>query len=263
VLFESNILENSWGGFSQAGFAILLTPKNQALHAGNVCPSCQVTDVTIRKCTISHVGGGLVLGNGVSDNGGAARDGGRYSIHDVVVDDIQPDLYNGFGVFAQISMTPGISASPRLHDVSIDHVTAFTPRILFLIGGPRLDPRMTALSITNSIFTAGTQRIATTGGGVDRNCSAMPQGRAPESVFHDCFVPYTFHHNVIIGGGGGWPKDNQTPGSVAEVGFANYKNGNGGDYRLSSGSKFKHAGADRKDVGADLDAIDQATLGVQ
>jgi hypothetical protein len=48
VLFESNILENSWGGFSQAGFAILLTPKNQALHAGNVCPSCQVTDVTIR-----------------------------------------------------------------------------------------------------------------------------------------------------------------------------------------------------------------------
>ena len=263
VLFENNILENSWGGFSQAGFAILLTPKNQALHAGNVCPSCQVTDVTIRKCKISHVGGGLVLGNGISDNGGAAKDGGRYSIHDVVVDDIQPDLYNGSGVFAQISMTPGISASPRLHDVSIDHVTAFSPRTLFLLGGPRLDPRMTALTITNSIFTAGTQRITTTGGGVDRNCSAMPQGKAPETVFQACFAPYTFHHNVIIGGGSGWPKDNQTPGSVADVGFADYKNGNGGDYRLSAGSKYKHAGADRKDVGADLDAIDQATMGVQ
>ena len=27
VLFEGNILENTWGGFSQKGFAIVLTPK--------------------------------------------------------------------------------------------------------------------------------------------------------------------------------------------------------------------------------------------
>jgi hypothetical protein len=32
---------------------------------------------------------------------------------------------------------------------------------------------------------------------------------------------------------------------------------------LSSGNKFKHAASDLKDVGADLDAIDQATMGVQ
>ena len=263
VLFDGNILENSWGGFSQAGFAVLLTPKNQALRLGNVCPACQVTDVTIRYSRISHVGGGFALGNGVSSNGGAAKDGGRYSIHDVIVDDIQTDLYNGFGAFAQISMTPGISASPRLHDVSFDHVTAFPPKILFIIGGPRLDPRMAGLSITNSIFTSATQRIVTTGGGPERNCSAMPQGRTPENVFHDCFAPYTFHHNVIIGGGTGWPKDNQTPGNLADLGFVNHKNGNAGDYRLSPNSKFKHAASDKKDVGADLDAIDQATLGVQ
>jgi len=263
VLFEGNILENSWGGFSQAGFAVLLTPKNQAIRLGNVCPACQVTDVTIRKCKISHVGGGFVFGNGVSSNGGASKDGGSYSIQDVIVDDIQTDLYKGFGAFAQISMTPGVSESPRLHDVRIDHVTAFPPRILFIIGGPRLDPRMTGLSITNSIFTIGAQRITTTGGGVDRNCSAQPQGRGPESVFHDCFASYTFHHNVIIDGGGGWPKDNQTTGNVADLGFANFKDGNGGDYRLSSSSKFKYAASDRKDVPADLDAIDQATMGVQ
>lgn len=263
VLFEGNILENSWGGFSQGGFAVLLTPKNQAIGLGNVCPACQVTDVTIRKCSISHVAGAFALANGVSSNGGAAKDGGRYSIRDVIVDDIQPDLYNGFGAFAQISMTPGISASPRLHDVSINHVTALPPKMLFIIGGPRVDPRMTGLSITNSIFTAGTQPIATTGGGVDRNCSALPQGRTPENVFHDCFAPYTFDHNVIIGQGGGWPKDNKTPGSLADVGFVNPKNGNGGEYRLSPGSKFKHAASDQKDVGADLDAIEKATLGVR
>src|ERR1017187_3417673 len=49
VLVEGNIMEYSWGGFTQSGFAILLTPKNQAGGNGsNLCPICQVTDVTIR-----------------------------------------------------------------------------------------------------------------------------------------------------------------------------------------------------------------------
>jgi hypothetical protein len=263
VLFEGNILENTWGGFSQAGFAILLTPKNQAIGISNVCPACIVSDVTIRDCWISHVASGFQIGNGVSSNGGAAKDGGRYSIHDVVVDDIQPEFYNGFGVFAQISMTPGESASPRLHDVRIDHVTAFPPRSLFILGGPRVDPRMSGLSITNSIFSTGSQPISTTGGGIEKNCSAMPARNTPEGVFHDCFSSYSFHHNIIIGGGGGWPKDNKTLGNAADVGFTNFKDGNGGDYRLTPASKFKHAAADQKDIGADLDAIEHATMGAR
>jgi len=264
VLFEGNVLENTWGGFSQAGFAVLLTPKNQARGIGNVCPSCLVTDVTIRNCKISHVGDGLQIANGVSSNGGASKDGGRYSIHDIVLDDIQPGLYNGFGAFAQISMTPGISASPRLHDVKIDHVTAFPPQTLFIIGGPRNDPRMSGLTITNSVFTAGAKPLVTTGGGVDRNCSAMPGSRTAESVLHDCFSPYSFHHNVIIASAReDWPKDNKMVKSVADVGFSDYRDGSGGDYRLSPRSKFKSAATDKKDVGADLDAIDHATVGVQ
>ena len=76
VLLEANILEDSWGGFSQKGFAILITPKNQAAShgPGNLCPICQVTDVTIRYNTLSHLGGGLQIGNALSDNGGAAFD---------------------------------------------------------------------------------------------------------------------------------------------------------------------------------------------
>jgi hypothetical protein len=263
VLLDGNIMENTWGGFSQAGFAVLLTPKNQAIGPRSVCPDCLVTDVTIRFCKISHVASGIVMGNGLSDNKAAAKDGGRYSIHDVVVDDMRPDLYNGSGTFAQISMTPGVSVSPRLHDVQIDHVTAFPPRTLFLLGGPREDPRMSGLSIANSIFTAGTIPLITTGGGVDRNCSAQPASRSAENVLHDCFSSYSFHHNVIIGSGGGWPKDNKAPKNAADVGFINYSDGNGGDYRLSPHSQFKHAAADQKDVGADIDAINQATTGVQ
>jgi len=48
VLVEANLMENVWGGFSQTDTAFLLTPKNQHTRNGtNVCPSGQVTDVTI------------------------------------------------------------------------------------------------------------------------------------------------------------------------------------------------------------------------
>jgi hypothetical protein len=220
-------------------------------------------DITIRYVTISHVGSGFQIGNGLSDNKGAAKDGGRYSIHDVVIEDINPDMFGGFGLFAQISMAPGESAAPTLHDVSIDHVTAFPPRVLFTFGGPFTDRKMTGLSITNSIFTAGTRTMGSTGGGPQANCSAQPQKRSPEDILHSCFSSYTFHHNVIIGGGSGWPKDNKTPGKIEDLGFSNHRDGNGGDYELQASSKFKGAGADRKDVGADIAAIKEATKGVE
>ena len=263
VLFEGNVLENAWGGFSQAGFSVLLTPKNQAIGSGNVCPMCQVTDVTIRYCSISHVAGGFQLGNGASVNGGAAKDGGRYSIHDVIVDDIDPDRYSGRGIFAQISSAPGVTQVVPLHDVSIDHVTAFPPRVLFNIGGPLLEPKMHGLSITNSIFLGPQRQVTTTGGGVDKNCSAGPLSKSPELALHSCFSSYKFENNVIIGGGGGWPKGTSTPSKLGDIGFTNPKDGNGGEYRLTATSKFKRTGSDGKDVGADIDAIEHATAGVR
>src|SRR5207245_9805099 len=73
VLFEGTFLENSWGGFSQAGYGIVLTPKNRGgPNYPYQCPICQVTDVTIRYSTISHVAGGLLIANLLSDNGGSA-----------------------------------------------------------------------------------------------------------------------------------------------------------------------------------------------
>src|SRR5207249_2589790 len=82
VLLEGNILENTWGGFTQNGFAVVLTPKNQA---PNVCPLCRVTDVTIRYNRIQHMASGFMFANILSDTGGASTDGGRYSIHDNIL----------------------------------------------------------------------------------------------------------------------------------------------------------------------------------
>src|SRR5260370_8767169 len=89
VLIEGNIFENSWGGFSQVGYSILLTPKNQASGATtNIGPICAVTDVTIRYNSISHVVAGISLADILSDNGGAALSRERESIHGITIYDI-------------------------------------------------------------------------------------------------------------------------------------------------------------------------------
>ena len=110
VLLEGNILENSWGGFSQTGFSILLTPKNQA---PGVCPICKVTDVTIRYNRVIRVAGVLQIANalgGHNDENLISAGGGRYSIHDLVAEEIQQKDFKGPGSFAMIG-----SKIPPLH----------------------------------------------------------------------------------------------------------------------------------------------------
>jgi hypothetical protein len=261
VLFEGNILEDSWGGFSQAGFGILLTPKNQAIGDDNVCPICQVTDVTIRYVTISHVGSGLQIGDGLSDNGGAALAGKRYSIHDVVVDDIDPKRFRGTGNFAQLSM--GVNA-PVLQSVSFDHITAFPPNVMFNVGdNTRVNPQMNAFIFTNSIINAGSAPMQSTGGG-PANCAYYD---SPLTTLNACFASYAFRSNAIIASpdkfSGSWPSGNMFPATAAGIQFVNYQNGNGGDYHLVASSPFKNAATDGKDLGADIDAVAAAVADVE
>ncbi len=254
VLFEGNVLENTWGGFSQTGFAILLTPKNQGR---NTCPLCAVTEITIRYCKISHVGSGFQIANSRDDSGAAASAGERYSIHDVIVDDIGKPASQGFGTLAQISMD-----APTLRAVALDHITAFPPKSLFLVGGPP-DRAMREFSLTNSVVTAGEYQFTATGGGPQLACSSEPSLKGPTGVLQDCFASYRFDHNAIIGGVGGWPHGNSSPKHPRDVGFTNYNDGNQGDYRLLKGGRFRGAGTDGKDLGADIDAISRAIAGVQ
>jgi len=261
VLFEGNVLEDSWGGFSQSGFGILLTPKNQAIGTKNVCPICQVTDVTIRYGTISHVASGLQIGDGLSDNGGAALAGKRYSIHDIVVDDIDPARFHGTGNFAQVSMGNG---SPVLQSVAIDHVTAFPPDVMFNIGDDtRVNPQMTGFTFTNSIINAGSPPMRSTGGGPS-NCAFSD---SPLPTLNACFTSYSFQANAIIASpdrfSSSWPSGNMFPANAITVQFVSYNNGNGGDYHLQPSSPYKNAASDGKDLGADIDAVAAATANVE
>jgi hypothetical protein len=260
VLLEANIMEDSWGGFSQKGSAIVITPKNPGGSTGN-CPLCQVTDVTIRYNSLSHLGGGLEIANLLSDYGGVALDGERYSIHDITIDDIDDVKYTGNGRIAEI-MTDINGTSPLLQNVSINHVTAFAPSGLFSVGG-EANPQMANFSFTNSIFSAGTYPIWSTGGG-PTNCAYFDK---PLTTFNACFSPYSFASNALIASPPAyppslWPSGNFFPATASAVQFVNYNNGNGGNYQLMSTSPYRNAGTDGKDLGADVSTILSETTGV-
>ncbi|HKS73509.1 MAG TPA: hypothetical protein VJQ82_09965 [Terriglobales bacterium] len=262
VLFEGNILEYTWGGFSQAGYGILLTPKNQSNGGSNVCPLCQVTDITIRYSTISHVASGFQVANGLSDSGGAPLAGERYSIHDVVVDDVNPTLYIGVGVLAQVSMGIGV---PLLQQVDFNHITAFAPQIMLNVGDfTSSEPKIANFTFNNSIVSAGVSPVWSTGGG-SSNCAYYDK---PLTTFAACMNPYSFVDNAVIAPGSNfppsvWPVGNWFPANTAAVGFTSYNNGNGGNYQLLSSSPYKNAGTDGKDLGADIVTINSLTKNVR
>jgi hypothetical protein len=258
VLLDGNLLENTWGGFSQAGFAVLLTPKNQ----NNQCPLCRVTDVVIRFNRVSHMASGLQMGTGLSDAGGASSGGERYSIHDNIFDDIDGKTYGGFGAFAQVA-----SYSPTLRAVHIIHNTAFPPVALFIVGVGVEREKIPNFVFADNLVSVGQNDFFSTGGG-NTNCAfgAMQQG--PTNLLKNCFADANAIHNVLVGSKGGWPQGNSYPGDAASI----VEDFRGGDYRLcrvGKESKCKKAAAfagkasDGKDPGADVDAVNRALAGVE
>jgi hypothetical protein len=257
VLFDSNILEDNWGGFTQHGYSILLTPKNQDIGGVSVCPLCQVTDVTVRYVTISHVAGGIVMGNGETPAGGVPLAGERYSVHDVIVDDLNGPAYQGRGTFAQI----GTVAKPLLQDVAINHVTAFPNHTMFNIGGPNT-VQIPGFVFTNSIVAAGEYPVWSTGSMGAADCAYYDR---PIKTINLCFTGYAFSSNAILESPyipSWWPSGNFFYTS-ANIGFVNYNNGNGGDYHLLPSSPAVGAASDGTNLGADVDAVLSAVNGVQ
>ena len=83
-----------------------------------------------------------------------------------------------------------------------------------------------------------------------------------------CFPAFTFSNNALIATGSGyppssWPSGNLFPASATAVDFVNYNGGNGGDYTLQSGSPYKNAGTDGKDLGADIVGLNAALANVE
>jgi hypothetical protein len=254
VLFENNLLENVWGGFSQAGFSILLSPKNQ----NNQCPACRVTDITIRNIKISNVGSAFQIANALSDAGGASSGGERYSIHDVLIEGVHGKDYKGSGNFALI-----MSVAPPLHDVRIEHVTAFVPHFLISIQAAQ---KMSGFTVANNLFSSDDPQLGSAGGG-PQNCAFRPEAQGPAGVIKSCFEISTFTRNFIIGGSN-WPSGNVTPKDANAAGLfgkpgAGYRLCRQKDAVCKKPSPAIAAGTDGRDMGADIDAIENALAGVE
>src|SRR6266853_394719 len=266
VLIEANLMENSWGGFSQTGYAILLTPKNQHTISGtNVCPLCQVTDVTIRYVRISHAGGGLQLSTALSGNGtggAAALAGTRWSIHDVVLDDLSSKYVGGGSAFEIFNGWP----QNPLNTVTINHVTAFPDpnSHLMITGNVIATAPMYGLVFTNNLVITGQYPVWNTGGGT-ASCAYKD---IPIISIAKCFTTVTFSNNGLVATPPAfppstWPANNIFLQTINDVAFANFSNGNGGNYELQSSSPYKNKGTDGKDLGADIVGLNAALANVE
>jgi hypothetical protein len=254
VLFEKNLLENNWGGFSQGGFSIVLSPKSQQ----NGCPICQVTDITIRSVKISNTGSVFQIANTLSDAGGASSGGGRYSIHDILVDGVPGKDYNSFGLFALV-----ISDAPPLHDIRIEHVTAVVPRFIISILNPA-SRRIANFTLANNLLSSDMVPELGSAGGGPQNCAFQPDRLGPAGVFQRCFDNAAVTHNMVVGGAD-WPRGNVT---VRDAGAAGIRDPHKvpGWYRLcrqkeegcKKASPAIGAASDGKDIGADVEEIEKA-----
>jgi hypothetical protein len=264
VLIDGNLMENCWGGFTQSGYGILLTPKNQHSGHRNVCPRCQVTDVTIRYVYVSHAGAGLQLATAISGNGkngSRALAGERWSIHDVVLDDLSPKYVGGGSGFEIMNAW---SKNP-LNNVTINHVTVFPDpgSHMIIMGDPAKKPRMYGLVFTNNLVVTGQYPVWNSGG--HSSCAIKD---VPLTSLNRCFTSYTFYNNGLITAPphfppSSWPAKNMFPQTVDDVDFTDFNNGDGGNYQLLPGSPYKNKGTDGKDLGADIAGLNAELANVE
>jgi hypothetical protein len=257
VLVEGNVMENSWGGFSQFGFSILLTPKNQNNH----CPLCVLHDVTIRYGTITNVGNGITVGNGASDSGGLSLGAWNESIHDLVITHVNGKTYNGGGHLFQEGN--GNEQNP-IYNVAISHVTGIgeEPTAGMLVLGNAVNHPLAGFSWTNNILVATGIGIMSTGGGPG-NCAYPGFPGGPMGKLDRCFKNYDFSGNVLIGNNNGpWPKNNPTPATLANVMFSSSNLSLLRSLQLLPASPFANGGTDGKNPGADIAAVQAAISGV-
>jgi hypothetical protein len=258
VLFEGNVLENSWPGFTQRGGSILLQVVSQG-GPGN--PNATVADITIRYNRASHTASGVTIAAPSPDGAAMPKLAARISIHDDIFDDIGPAYENGItqnvGVAFQVTRGP---KSPPLHDITIDHVTMLLqrPQRLMILGAPQNDP-LANLVFTNNIVSSPPE-VAIIGTGAAADCAKG--GQTNVEKWEKCTSNGVFENNILIGASGAWPHKNLLVRNINEVGFANHNGGRGGDYHLVASTRHKLSATGGRDPGADVDMVERAIQGV-
>lgn len=278
MLIEGNVCENVWGGFTQKGYAILFTPKNQAgANKANLCPLCMVADITLRYNIVHTAGGAIMIGSGPNDNGAYSLGQHRTSIHNNVFDNLQyPTCYSC--TFDLIELGSGYNATNPppdggvLSDITIDRNTFLAvgqlpgppgtlhqQHALFQLGGipPNVaTPQVSNISFQNNVASSQDNGMVSTGGGTN-NCATFAKPSTPINLWQSCYVGTSpFAGNVLIAYPSpiiNWPEGNLFTPNITTVGFYDYDNG---VYAVPQNSPYLGKGAY-------LDLVTLATWGVR
>jgi hypothetical protein len=189
VLVEYNTFENCWGGFSQNGYVVVVTPKNQ----GGNAPGAKVTNLTFRfNNAIGGAGMQIAVAAGDPPLRPSSMGMANISIHDDNFT-IDSKFVQSAGVGIQLTFQDSASSFGA---ISFDRVTVSgTINSAFMFGSTKATG---PLSITNSVFAPGQYGSTATGGGAG-TCSYQTNGK-PNQALTQCWTNFVFSNNAVPGG---------------------------------------------------------------
>lgn len=236
VLVEGNIFETHWEA-AQQGYAIVLTPSGQRGKAAWAV----VEDITFRYNIVRDAAAGISLQG--RDDGGPSGITRRITISHNLFYGLDRRKWGGNGFFLLIGDGP--------ERVVVDHNTILqTGNVISAYGGSSKDP----MPVRDFTFTNNLARHNANG--------VHGQGQSIGKGTLEAFFPDgVFAGNVLAGGRASrYPGGNEFPGEEEfEEQFVNYADG---DFRLKEQSRFRSAGTDGKDLGADMSTLLRKTNGV-
>lgn len=246
-LVDGNVMENNWVS-SQNGFSILFTPRNEMPQS---MPGNRVQDITFTNNIVRHVAGGFNIGSEDDTAPLSVINPALVTARIYIANNLVEDIGYTYGNNG-IAMQFGAGAYPTLpgvQDLTFNHNTFFQSWSNAGLGPA--DPahpenRIGHFTYENNILQAGAYDWHFNSGGFDWATSILPN-----------FDGIDTHNNVWAGAPASahYPTNNMWPNSLADVGFTNYNNGNGGDYHLAAGSPYKGKADDGTDPGADIDKL--------
>jgi hypothetical protein len=252
VLIDGNVFEYHWPS-AQSGFSIVLTPRTEQAVSGGpyAMPWATVSNITITNNVFRSLSAGIALSGRDQADHGPTVPGSGFLIRNNLFHDIGTRRWQVPGSFAGVLFMISNGAS----NMTIQHNTSTSEGSFILSDAPDLVNR--GLVYTDNIHGFGWYGLVGPGG-------------TAAGVLKQMFPDAVFVKNVLIGP---WPTaggvveatmDSAYPGNfypngVAEVRFADPANN---DFRLTSRSRYKNAGTDGKDLGADIDALSRAIEGV-
>lgn len=233
LIFENNILENSWAD-AQTGFGLVLKSSNQ----DGACPWCVSQDLTIRNNIIRNTDNGVSLAGLDLYNGGTGIPQRRVLLENNLFENVGERILQ---ITAESTTT--------MSNIAIRHNTFWSTtdsyNLVTLGDGA---PVVNGLNITDNVF------VPSTAGTVSVKGSGQTAGLPSLDYYAD---DYTMAGNILVinsEGANALPQNHYTTKDAA--GFTNAASGN---YALTSTSPYKNAGIDGTDPGANYAAVLAAT----